>query len=462
MSISDLPRNSFGGMDKTTPSSFPSSNYSSFGHAGPSYLTPQDIQQQNPPPAYEDIFRQTQIPDITTSGFSRRPVKQGDYYNKDDRNMWEKLDDWFELSVLQHIIWLAVLAFSISYIVFGLKYQGECSKKSFNNKGNKTSEDSEDLTSFIQAEGGVLCATVLFISFLRILEMCDVRSTQRKSKSDLEEQKKWGGLLFFLCLGLYIVNFALCNAGASKIFSLYHDETNTTVKCDQDFYDFYHSAKIAQLCVFAPYAAYVLFGLFFMVHIEKKWFLRRKIRQWARLLDADQDGVISQEDMRITNEKLERLRRMIGARQTALSLEDQQKWWNDNNFKCGPGKNISVEDYMAHLLEKLGLSKSPEMASKVRPVIKGWFKFFTTEDYMKRNLIIGEYDFIRFWSILAEYVPESHCKKMFIKNFPTPFTMDSFLEDFVSFVSNPDFYDEYSNRVYNVIKPRPSGMCEQV
>ena len=194
----------------------------------------------------------------------------------------------------------------------------------------------------------------------------------------------------------------------------------------------------------------------------EKWFLRRKIRQWARLLDADQDGVISQEDMRITNEKLERLRRMIGARQTALSPEDQQKWWNDNVFKCGPGKSISVEDYMAHLLEQLGLSKSPEMASKIRPVIKGWFKFFTTEDYMKRNLIIGEYDFIRFWSILAEYVPESHCKKMFIKNFPTPFTMDSFLEDFVSFVSNPDFYDEYSNRVYNVIKPRPSGMCEQV
>ena len=51
MSISDLPRNSFGGMNKTTPSSFPSSNYSSFGHpeppAGPSYLTPQDIQQQS-------------------------------------------------------------------------------------------------------------------------------------------------------------------------------------------------------------------------------------------------------------------------------------------------------------------------------------------------------------------------------------------------------------------------------
>ena len=54
---------------------------------------------------------------------------------------------------------------------------------------------------------------MLFISFLRVLEMRDVRSTQRKSKSDLEEQKKWDGLLFFFCLGLYIVNFALCNAG---------------------------------------------------------------------------------------------------------------------------------------------------------------------------------------------------------------------------------------------------------
>ena len=59
-------------------------------------------------------------------------------------------------------------------------------------------------------------------------------------------------------------------SGASKIFPLNTIETNTTVNCDQDFYDFYHSAKIAQLCVFAPYAAYVLFGLFCMINIHSK------------------------------------------------------------------------------------------------------------------------------------------------------------------------------------------------
>lgn len=62
----------------------------------------------------------------------------------------------------------------------------------------------------------------------------------------------------------------------------------------------------------------------------ERWFLRRKFRRWARLLDADQDGVISQEDMRKTNEKLECLRKMIGARQTDLSAEDQKKWWKKN------------------------------------------------------------------------------------------------------------------------------------
>ena len=42
---------------------------------------------------------------------------------------------------------------------------------------------------------------------------------------------------------------------------------------------------------------------------------------------------------------------------------------------------------------------------------------------------------------------------MYIKHFPTPLAMALFLEDFVSFVPNPDFFDEYSPRVYNEIKP---------
>nr|XP_022291290.1 uncharacterized protein LOC111102720 [Crassostrea virginica] len=452
MSVHDIPRNSFEGMDKSTPPSSLPPVYSvscdvEFPAGSPSYVTIQDIQEQNPPPAYEDIYIRTQTP-VTPPSYSSRRVNQGSYY-KDDRNLWEKLHEWFELSVLQHIIWLAVLAFSISYIVFGLKYQGECSKETFNKKGKKINE--EDLTSFIQAEGGVLCATVLFISLLRALAICDRRRTQQKSKSELEEQKKRGGFLFMLCLGLYVVNFGICVAGATKVFPLYNNETNTTVHCDQDFYDFYHSAKIAQLCVFAPYAAYVLFGLFCMINIQKRWFLRRKLRQWARLLDADQDGVISQDDMKITNEKLERLRNLIGGRRTALSASDQKKWWNDNIFKCGPGKDISVEDYICHLEE--------DVAKKAGPTIRGWFNFFTTQDYLKKNLIIGEDDFIRFWSILVG-VEESHSKDMYIRHFPKPVTMASFLEDFVAFLSNPDFFDEYSQRVYSVIKLHPRGICD--
>lgn len=48
----------------------------------------------------------------------------------------------------------------------------------------------------------------------------------------------------------------------------------------------------------------------------EKWFIRRKLRCWVKLLDADQDGVISQDDMKKTNEKLEGLRKLFGARKT--------------------------------------------------------------------------------------------------------------------------------------------------
>ena len=47
--------------------------------------------------------------------------------------------------------------------------------------------------------------------------------------------------------------------GATKIIPLYKDApNNTTVVCDPEFYDFYYHAKIAQLVVFMPYAAYNL------------------------------------------------------------------------------------------------------------------------------------------------------------------------------------------------------------
>ena len=71
----------------------------------------------------------------------------------------------------------------------------------------------------------------------------------------------------------------------------------------------------------------------------ERWFLRWKFRQWARLRDANQDGVISQEDMRKTNAKLECLLKPIGSRRTVLFAEDQKKWWNDTSLG-----EISVED----------------------------------------------------------------------------------------------------------------------
>jgi hypothetical protein len=152
--------------------------------------------------------------------------------------------------------------------------------------------------------------------------------------------------------------------------------------------------------------------------------------------------------MEKTNAKLEQIRRLFGARESPLSREDQQKWWEDHIFKSGPGKPISLEDYTCYLMS----------AGDMRPVITGLFKFFSTDEYRKRNLIMGEDDFVRFWGILAD-VDERHSREMFNRYFPAPVTMTSFLEDFVAFVSHPDFWDEYNNRVYNVVKFRRSGFC---
>lgn len=102
----------------------------------------------------------------------------------------------------------------------------------------------------------------------------------------------------------------------------------------------------------------------------EQWFIRRKLRRWAKLLDADQDGVISQDDMMKTNEKLERLRKLVGARQTALSASKQKKWWDDNVFKRGPGKDIHVEEYVTFMEGTLGTGPPHDRAIKIRPVVK--------------------------------------------------------------------------------------------
>nr|XP_022295007.1 uncharacterized protein LOC111105126 [Crassostrea virginica] len=79
------------------------------------------------------------------------------------------------------------------------------------------------------------------------------------SEVSLKERKKFDSLILFACFSLYVASFGVCVAGATKIIPLYKDTpNNTTVVCDPVFYDFYYHAKIAQLVVFMPYAAYNL------------------------------------------------------------------------------------------------------------------------------------------------------------------------------------------------------------
>ncbi|XP_061195688.1 uncharacterized protein LOC133203906 [Saccostrea echinata] len=462
MSVGDITQNSFTGMEKsgllpTSPPAYSGPNTSNelqgnsrisvIGAAG--IVTPDQVHELSPPPAYDAIFtrRTTEPP---------RPHKSNNY-KEDDRNLWEKVHEWFELSILQLIIWLAWLAFSISFIVYGLMYDGQCNWKRYNKKGKV--EQQEDLTGFMRVEGGVMCGTIVFVLLCRLLAVLDRYRTKRHSRSDLEGYKKCGGHLFFLGLGLYIANFGLCIAGASKIIPFYKDKgSNTTFKCDQEFYSFYYYAKIMELVILMPYALYVILALFFVPNLQKKWFLRHKWRQWVRLLDADQDGVISADDMEKTNAKLERIRILVGARNTALSGANQKKWWNDHIFKCGAGKDISIEDYISYLEGTVGAAPPHERANKVKPFITGFFNFFSTEDYRKKNLILGEEDFVKFWTILAD-VDERHCREKFVKHIPTPLTMAYFMEDFVAFTSHDEFWNEYGNRIFNVLKGERSDRC---
>ncbi|XP_048743369.2 uncharacterized protein LOC125656826 [Ostrea edulis] len=465
MSVNDIPRNSFNGMEKRSLPPLALPEYSGPGTSGTGYTntgapgitTAEHVQDLDPPPAYDDLFVRRPSPASWEN--------KSNPYNKDDRNAWEIIHEWFELSILQQIIWLGALAFSISYIYYGVKFNGDCYWKTFDKKGKTTGE--ENLTAFIQAEGGVSCAFVLYIFVWRLWAFCQTRRSKRITRAEVEGQNKCGGLFFFLSIGLFWANFGLCIAGATKIFNLYDSKDTSngntyTIQCDSDFYRFYHDAKIGHLAVLMPYVAYVLISFIFMIPIQKKWTLRRKWRQWVRLLDADHDGIISPGDMEKTNAKLEQIRRLVGARQSPLSAEDQRKWWNDHIFKSGPGKPISLHDYTSYLEGCMGsLDKPHDTVNKMKPAITGFFNFFSTDGYRKRNLIIGEEDFVRFWIILTD-VDEQHCREMFNKHFPAPVTMAYFLEDFNAFVSHPEFWNEFSNRIFNILKFRRSGCCCEV
>ncbi|XP_062609835.1 sarcoplasmic calcium-binding protein-like isoform X2 [Saccostrea cucullata] len=187
----------------------------------------------------------------------------------------------------------------------------------------------------------------------------------------------------------------------------------------------------------------------------KIWFLHHKWRQWFRILDADQDGIISADDMEKTNAKLEQIRLLVNFKDSAPSEEEQRKWWNDHVFKRGPGEDISLEDYISYLE---GFAEPDLRPVKFLPIITQFFDFFSTEEYRKKKLILGERDFVKFWTILVN-IDERHCKYMFIKHVPSPLTLASLLDDFVALVSHDDVLNNDNYRLLAVLKQNHNGCC---
>ncbi|XP_071120910.1 uncharacterized protein [Mytilus edulis] len=427
------------------PSGFDVGPHSAIHPVAWDIITPDHVADTIPPPAYDSIFLQ--------EGPAKSNVRH------DDRNMWEKVHEWFEMSVLQHIIWLGALVFSILYIVFSIKYGGNCYRKLYNETNGKVIEEV-DLPSTMKAEGGVLCATVLYVFFLILLRICDTNRTRRINMADSPGRQTRKGHLLFVCCILFIASFIWCIIGATIVIPFYDYDVskNYTFMCDSEFYSFYHDAKIGQLSIMMPYAAYIIIYLFIVMPKAKLWFIRRKWRQWASLLDADQDGIISIRDMEKTNARLELLRRTIGDRKTALNAGAQKKWWDENIFKRGVNKDISVDDYITYLE---GIYTPHGMESTMRPVITDFFNFFSTPDYRKKNIPILEVEFFKFWTILKN-VDESHCRRMFVRYFLNPVTMASFLDNFVSLIAHNDFFDEKTLRVHKILNPKRSGTCDLI
>ena len=110
--------------------------------------------------------------------------------------------------------------FNSVFPLVGIKFRGGCFKDHFDNKGKKTG--SEDLTQLIQAEGGVVCATVLVVLFfLRLPRLVAARRTKQLSQVSLEERKKFDGLIFFVCFALHVASFGVCVAGICVSLSFY-------------------------------------------------------------------------------------------------------------------------------------------------------------------------------------------------------------------------------------------------
>ena len=74
----------------------------------------------------------------------------------------------------------------------------------------------------MQAEGGVVCATVLVVLFfLRLPRLVTAKRTKQLSEVSLEERKRFDGLILFACFSLYVASFGVCVAGMSVSLSFY-------------------------------------------------------------------------------------------------------------------------------------------------------------------------------------------------------------------------------------------------
>lgn len=102
-----------------------------------------------------------------------------------------------------------------------------------------------------------------------------------------------------------------------------------------------------------------------------------------------------------------------------------------------------------------------ECVKVVRLKIKKWFNIFIIEDFFKLKMIFSEEDFVKFWVVLVN-IDEWYSREMFIKYFFLLLILNDFWEDFVVFLLNFEFFDEYSSRIFNILKDKLDCMCCKV
>lgn len=118
---------------------------------------------------------------------------------------------FISLKFKQH--YLYILLQCVFYLYYkGIKYGGNCYRKLYNETDGKVIEEV-DLPSTMKAEGGVLCATVLYVFVLMLLRICDTNRTRRINMADSPGRQTRKGHLLFVCCILFIASFIWCIIG---------------------------------------------------------------------------------------------------------------------------------------------------------------------------------------------------------------------------------------------------------